>query len=77
MGYLNYLYFLLETAIDFCNLEWTEKCLDFYKRDNLFINTASNNQIRNSITKYDSSKYKVYRDKFKKYFDNYSWIQNY
>ncbi len=62
---------------NFCNLEWTEKCLDFYKRDDLFINTASNNQIRNSITKYDSNKYKVYRDRFKKYFDNYNWIKNY
>ena len=62
---------------NFCNLEWTEKCLNFYKRDDLFINTASNNQIRNSITKYDSNKYKVYRDRFKKYFDNYSWIKNY
>ena len=61
---------------DFCNLEWTEKCLDFYKRDDLFTNTASNNQIRRSIKKYDSSKYKVYEDKFKTYFDKYSWIKN-
>lgn len=60
---------------DFCNLEWTENCLDFYKRDDLFINTASNNQIRNSIRKYDSNKYKVYEDKFKIYFDKYNWIK--
>ena len=61
---------------DFCNLEWTDRCLDFYKRDDLFINTASNNQIRNSIKKYDSNKYKVYEDKFKIYFDKYSWTKN-
>ncbi len=59
---------------DFCNLKWTENCLNFYKRNDLFINTASNNQIRNSIMRYDSSKYKVYRDKFKTYFDKYDWI---
>ena len=61
---------------DFCNLEWTDKCLDFYKRDDLFINTASNNQIRSTIKKYDSKKYKIYEEKFKKYFDKYNWIKN-
>ena len=61
---------------DFCNLEWTDKCLDFYKRDDLFINTASNNQIRSTIKKYDSKKYKIYEEKFKTYFDKYNWIKN-
>ena len=33
----------------FCKLEWDEKCLEFHKRDDLFSNTASNNQIRSSV----------------------------
>ena len=36
---------------NFCNLEWDEKCLEFYKRDDLFTNTASINQIRTSVQK--------------------------
>ncbi len=58
----------------FCNLIWDEKCLEFYKRNDLFSNTASNNQIRASIQKYDRKKYEVYRKILKDYQKKYNWI---
>tara|TARA_Y100000389_G_C17454712_1_gene517307 strand:+ start:1447 stop:2949 length:1503 start_codon:yes stop_codon:yes gene_type:complete len=59
---------------NFCNLEWDEKCLEFYKRKDLFSNTASNNQIRASVQKYDQSKYQAYRQILKDYQKKYNWI---
>ncbi len=58
----------------FCNLVWDEKCLEFYKRNDLFSNTASNNQIRASIQKYDQKKYDVYRKILNDYQKKYNWI---
>ncbi len=68
-----------ETAMEiynFCNLEWDEKCLDFYKRDDLFTNTASINQIRSGVQKYDASKYETYKNLLNNYYDKYSWLNN-
>jgi len=58
----------------FCNLTWDKKCLEFYKRNDLFSNTASNNQIRASVQKYDQSKYQVYRKILKDHQKKYNWI---
>ena len=58
----------------FCNLKWSENCLDFYKRDDLFINTASNNQIRSSVESYDDDKYKPYKKILDKYRNKYIWL---
>ena len=58
----------------FCNLEWDEKCLDFYKRNDLFINTASNNQVRNSVQKYDKTKYNSYKHILKPFEKKYDWL---
>ncbi len=58
----------------FCGLVWDEKCLKFYKRNDLFSNTASNNQIRASIQKYDKKKYEAYRKILKNYQKKYNWI---
>ena len=58
----------------FCNLIWDKKCLEFYKRNDLFSNTASNNQIRASVQKYDQSKYQVYRKILKDHQKKYNWI---
>ena len=60
----------------FCNLRWDEKCLDFYKRDDLFTNTASINQIRSAVQKYDLSKYEAYKGMLNKYLKRYSWLNN-
>ena len=45
---------------EFCNLEWSDKILNFYKREDLFIKTLSSSQIRNKIFRYDENKYKSY-----------------
>ena len=58
----------------FCNLEWDKKCLDFYKRNDLFINTASNNQVRKSVQKYDKSKYNSYKHILKPFKKKYDWL---
>ena len=58
----------------FCNLEWSEKCLEFHKRKDLFSNTASNIQIREKIYKYNN-KYNVYKKYIKKFEQEYSWLK--
>ena len=57
----------------FCNLKWNKKVLDFYKRKDLLISTASNVQIRNNINKYDYEKYKPYKDLLKRFNHKYDW----
>ena len=52
----------------FCNLEWSEGVLEFYKRNDLFLNTASNIQLRQKIFKTDKKKFESYKPYFKKYF---------
>ena len=60
----------------FCNLKWDEKCLEFHKRNDLFTNTASINQIRTSVQKYDKNKYDPYKKILNKYLDRFSWLNN-
>ncbi len=59
----------------FCNLEWDEKCLEFHKRNDLFSNTASNNQIRSSVQKYNKKKYEAYNSLLNSYLKKYNWIK--
>ena len=61
---------------NFCNLKWDTKCLDFYKREDLFTNTASINQIRSAVQKYDTRKYEPYKDILNVYFNKYIWLNN-
>ena len=61
---------------NFCNLKWDEKCLDYHKREDLFTNTASINQIRSAVKKYDTSKYEAYKEMLINYRDKYSWLNN-
>ena len=35
--------------MNFCNLDWDKKCLEFYKRKDLISKTASNIQIRKGL----------------------------
>ena len=58
----------------FCGLTWDEKCLNFHKRDDLFTNTASNDQIRRSVQKYDDKKYINYKSMLKNYDKKYNWL---
>ena len=58
----------------FCGLSWDKKCLDFYKREDLTSQTASNIQIRKPIYKHSSEKYSPYKTFLEKYGNNYSWF---
>ena len=58
----------------FCNIEWNEECLNFHSRNDLFISTASNNQMRGNIKKYDIRKYEPYKKIIKPYLKKYDWI---
>ena len=53
---------------NFCELEWSNKALEFYKRKDLFSSTASNVQIRSNLYKYDKEKYSDYKIFLKKFF---------
>ena len=59
---------------NFCSLNWSKDCLKFYKRNDLFINTASNNQMRKNISKYDDKKYAPYKKILNEYLVEYDWL---
>ena len=58
----------------FCNLKWSNQILQFQKRENLLISTASNIQLRESIKKYDFEKYKSYKKLLKNFTVKFEWI---
>ena len=58
----------------FCSLDWSDKVLDFYNREDLLISTASNIQIRDKIKKYDNDKYKPYKILLKNFSKKYKWL---
>ena len=60
---------------EFCRLEWSEKCLEFHKRKDLFSTTASNIQIREKIYKYNNKKYGVYKNHIEKFVKQYKWLK--
>jgi hypothetical protein len=45
--------------LEFCGLEWNDKCLEFYKTRR-FVGTASYNQVRNPIYKTSIDRWKNY-----------------
>ena len=59
----------------FCNLPWSKKCLEFYKRKDLISKTASNVQIRQAIYKDSLKKYLPYKKFLDKYGEKYSWYK--
>ena len=59
---------------EFCGLNWDENCLNFYKRKDLFINTASKNQMRSAIKKYDNLKYQPYKEMLNNYLKEFDWL---
>jgi len=58
----------------FCNLIWSKKCLEFYKRKDLISQTASNIQVREAVYKHSSDKYLPYKFFLNEYGKNYSWF---
>jgi len=60
--------------MNYCELPWDKKCLEFYKRKDLFSKTASNIQIRKGIYKHSNDKYAPYKKILEKYQKKYSWF---
>ena len=58
----------------YCDLEWDEKCLEYYKRKDLHSKTASNMQVRKAIYKHTLEKYLPYKKFLDKYGAEYSWF---
>ena len=61
---------------EFCDLNWNEEIFEFHKRDDLYIKTSSNVQLRTGIQSYDYNKYKRYYSLFEDYKKNYEWLNN-
>ena len=53
--------------MEYCNLPWDKRCLEFYKRKDIVSNTASDVQIRKTIHKHSLDKYLPYRPFILKY----------
>ena len=62
--------------MQFCELPWDKKCLEFYKRKDLISKTASNIQIRESIHKHSIDKYLPYKKLLVEYSKKYTWFIN-
>jgi len=60
--------------LNFCNLPWDIKCLEFYKRKDLVSRTASKLQIRRAIYKDSLNTNPAYKNLLKKYAGKYSWF---
>ena len=60
--------------MNFCELPWDKKCLEFYKRKDVISKTASNVQIREAIYKHSLEKYLPYKKLLAEYGKKYSWF---
>jgi len=60
--------------MNFCNLTWSKKCLEFYKRKDFVTKTTSNIQIRKAIYKDTTVRYLPYKKFLNKYKEKYSWF---
>ena len=50
-----------QKLMEFCNLPWDKKCLEFYKRKDMVSDTASDVQIRKTIHKHSLDQYLPYK----------------
>ncbi len=69
-------YIETKKIFEFCDLNWNEEIFEFHKRDNLYIKTSSNVQLRTGIKSYDYNKYKRYYSLFEDYKKKYEWLNN-
>ena len=63
-----------QKLMEFCDLPWDKKCLEFYKRKDLISKTTSNIQIRKAISKDSIKKHLPYKQFLGKYGDKYNWF---
>jgi len=61
--------------LQYCNLPWTKKCLEFHKREDLISRTTSNLQVRQAVYKHTNIKNNPYQFFLKKYEKKYTWLK--
>ena len=61
--------------IEFCDLSWDKKRLEFYKRADLVSYTSSHRQIRKPIYKDSIDRQLPYRNLLYKYGKKYDWYK--
>ena len=66
---------LTKELFKFCELEWDQKCLEFYNRKNLVTKTASNQQIRNKIFINSEKEHVEYKEFLRPYSAKYEWLK--
>ena len=66
---------ITKKIFNFCNLEWSEKILKFYRRKNLNVKTLSNKQVRSEIFKYEKTKYEPYYYLLNDFNERYDWLK--
>ncbi len=60
--------------LEFCQLPWSEQCLNFHKEKNIVSKTASASQIRSPIHSDSINKFKQYELFFDPYKKAYKWL---
>ena len=60
--------------MEYCELPWDKKCLEFYKRKDIIAKTASNIQVRKAIYKHSLTQYSPYKKLLEKYGKKYPWF---
>ena len=63
-----------KSLFDFCGIEWTERCLNFYK-NKIYTQTTNNEQLREPININNFLKYKNYDFVFTKINKEYDWLK--
>ena len=61
--------------MQYCNLPWSEKCLEFHKRSDLISRTTSNLQVRKAVYKHSIIKDNPYQPFLNKYKKKYDWFK--
>ena len=61
--------------MQYCNLPWSDKCLEFHKRVDLISRTTSNLQVRQPVYKHSDIKNNPYKFFLKKYEKEYTWFK--
>ena len=64
-----------QKLMQYCDLPWSEKCLEFYKRKDLISRTTSNLQVRKAVYKHLSIKNNPYKIFLEKYEKKYAWFK--
>ncbi len=65
---------LYKKLLNYCNLPWDKKYLEFYKSEEIISRTASNMQIRAAINTDATNKYLLYKELLNKYGKKYKWF---